>query len=81
MNGAGMRDPTCPECSVTMERGFTLDRSHNSMGRAGQWVSGEPERSFWFGIKLRGRRRLVMVAFRCPRCGRLEFRAPETADR
>ena len=75
-----MREPTCPECSVMMERGFTLDRSHHNIGGPTTWVSGEPERSIWFGVKTGGgRKRLTVMAFRCPRCGRLEFRAPEAS--
>jgi hypothetical protein len=60
-----------------MERGFVLDRRRNMAGPA-QWVSGEPERSFWFGVKLGGRKRLTLAAYRCPRCGRMEFFAPES---
>jgi hypothetical protein len=59
-----------------MEPGFMLDR-RRSYGVPGQWVSGEPERSFWFGLKLSGRKQLTVSAYRCPRCGRLEVFAPE----
>jgi len=55
-----------------------MDRSHRRFGNAGQWVSGEPERSIWFGVKTGGdRKRITVAAFRCPRCGRLEMFAPE----
>ncbi len=60
-----------------MERGFLMDHSHRSFGHPGQWVSGEPERSIWFGVKTGGRQRVTTVAYRCPRCGLLELRAPE----
>jgi len=53
-----------------------LDR-RRSYGVPGQWISGEPERSFWFGLKLSGRKQLTVSAYRCPRCGRLEVFAPE----
>jgi hypothetical protein len=60
-----------------MEPGFMLDRRRN-YGRAALWVSGEPEPSFWFGVKTGGgRKRITVSAFRCPRCGRLEMYAPE----
>jgi len=60
-----------------MERGFMLDTTRNAV-TAEQWVEGEPERSFWSGLKLRGRKRLKVVAHRCPRCGRLDLSAPQT---
>jgi hypothetical protein len=60
-----------------MERGFLLDRKRNT-ARPGEWIEGEPERSFWSGLKLRGRKRLQVVAHRCPRCGRLDLSAPES---
>ena len=74
-----MPQPTCPQCAIAMERGFTVDRSHHSYAVPGQWVSGEPERSIWFGVRTGGgRKRLTMAVYRCPRCGRLEFFAPES---
>jgi ribosomal protein S27AE len=75
-----MQIPSCPRCSVAMEQGFMMDHSHRSFGNPGQWISGEPERSIWFGTKTRDRRRLTVAAFRCPRCGRLEMFAPEVTS-
>ena len=56
-----------------------MDHSHHSYGHPGQWVSGEPERSIWFGVKKGGRKRLDIASYRCPRCGRLELIAPEAS--
>jgi len=59
-----------------MERGFLVDRSHHSYARPGQWVSGEPQGSLWFGVKTGGRQRITLEAYRCPRCGLVESFAP-----
>ncbi|HET9325680.1 MAG TPA: hypothetical protein VFQ05_02795 [Candidatus Eisenbacteria bacterium] len=72
-----MKPPMCPQCSVTLEQGFTVDRSHYSFGHPSKWVSGSPERSFLFGVKTEGRKRFTLAAYRCPQCGRVDFYAPE----
>jgi hypothetical protein len=54
-----------------MEEGFVLDRNQSS-GGAGKWVSGAPERSFWTGVRLKGRTQYDIAAWRCRRCGLLE---------
>ena len=71
-----MQAPNCPRCSIPMEPGFLIDRSHHNFGRPGQWVSGEPERSIWFGVKTGDRKRVTISAYRCSRCGSLELFAP-----
>ena len=68
--------PTCSQCAVVMEQGFTVDRSHHSFGQPTKWVSGAPERSMLFGVKTGGRKRLTLVAYRCPQCGRVDLFAP-----
>lgn len=59
-----------------MEEGFTLDKTHGGVGAA-SWVSGLPEKSFWTGLRLKGRTRLDIATWRCRRCGFLESWAPE----
>jgi hypothetical protein len=59
-----------------MAEGFLLDRGESSRGVT-QWIEGAPERSFWTGVKLKGRRSLPVSAWRCPRCGLLRFHALE----
>ena len=71
-----MQTPSCPQCSVPMDRGFLMDHSHRSVGHAAQWISGEPERSLLYGVKTGGRRKITVSSYRCPRCGRLELLAP-----
>jgi hypothetical protein len=67
--------PTCPKCHITMEPGVLLDRGdHNSLSTS-DWLKGEPERTFWGGLKTKGRDRLPVHTFRCPNCGYLELYA------
>ena len=64
----------CIRCGGSLESGFILDNTYG--GRAPSlWVEGAPERSFWQGVKLRGRRQLPVTAERCRRCGTLSLRA------
>ena len=69
--------PICPTCGKPLEGGFLLD----NMGRYGftvtQWIEGVPERSFWTGLKFKGRRRLPMSAWRCPSCCEVRLYAPD----
>jgi hypothetical protein len=67
------RSLTCPRCSGTMEQGFMVDESYGHGTRAvPQWVAGEPQKSLWTGIKLKGKERLAIATYRCRRCGYLE---------
>jgi uncharacterized Fe-S cluster-containing MiaB family protein len=61
-----------------MEQGFLLDRGHANATQEQEWVQGEVERSWWVGIKTKGRERYAVRTFRCPRCGYLESYAGET---
>jgi hypothetical protein len=55
-----------------MEAGFVIDRgSHDSIDRQ-KWVEGAPEKSFWTGLKTKGRDSYPVTTFRCERCGLLE---------
>ena len=56
-----------------MEPGYIVDQGYAKATPA-QWVSGEPEYSFWMGggLKLRGKDRLDITTYRCPRCGYVE---------
>jgi predicted RNA-binding Zn-ribbon protein involved in translation (DUF1610 family) len=68
----------CPKCGRTLSRGFVLDRRRHSTGDVSRWIEGEPAKSFWFGIKVRGRRQLPMEAYRCEGCGFVELYASAT---
>jgi len=55
-----------------MEPGFLIDRGHLNALETAQWVEGEPEKSFWTGLKTKGRDRHPVTTYRCERCGYLE---------
>ena len=69
------REPMCPTCRRRMDVGFLLDNGGSGPTQA-SWVAGPPERSRWSGIKLKGRTKLPITTYRCPRCGRLELFTP-----
>jgi len=62
----------CLRCRGSMEPGFVVDRGHNHRASTQKWVEGEPERSFWTGLKTRGREAFEVETYRCERCGWLE---------
>ena len=65
------RSRTCPKCQSSMSEGFIID--HTESGRSvSAWVEGVPERSLWTGVKLRGKKPLDIVTWRCGSCGYLE---------
>ncbi len=55
-----------------MEEGFLLDRGHGNTLSQSEWVGGTPEKSFWGGIRVKGRNRIKAETYRCPRCGFLQ---------
>jgi hypothetical protein len=59
-----------------MTEGFLLDEGYGE-SYAVSWIEGAPERSFWTGVKKRGRARYKVVSYRCERCGVLKFYAPK----
>ena len=62
----------CPKCRTPMEPGLLLDKGHHSSLNISEWLEGEPEKSFWTGLKTKGKERLPVRTFRCPKCGYLE---------
>ncbi len=67
---------TCPKCTGTMNEGFLLDESYGTR-KPSVWVEGQPEHSFWTGLKLRGKAKLTVRTMRCSRCGFLESYASD----
>lgn len=59
-----------------MEAGFLLEWGGSGAAQS-VWVEGAPERSRWTGLKLKGRRQLPAVTFRCTGCGWLDSYARE----
>jgi hypothetical protein len=64
-------DVNCAKCKKRMEEGFILDRGHGYM-YVTSWVAGLPEKSFWVGLKIKGRTEIPISTFRCTGCGYLE---------
>jgi predicted nucleic-acid-binding Zn-ribbon protein len=64
----------CPKCRGAMEIGHIPDVTYGG-ATISQWTEGEPERSMLTGIKIRGKRRIEITAYRCTNCGFLEFYA------
>jgi len=56
-----------------MEAGYIVDVMYGQGSAAApKWVAGEPQRSVWTGLKLRGKEQLPVTTYRCRRCGYLE---------
>ena len=70
-----MNEPTCPKCRTPMEAGFVVDYTYGAVAQA-EWAEGEPQRSIWTGVRLRGRDRHPVATYRCPSCAFLESYAP-----
>lgn len=71
---------TCAGCGGTMEEGFVLDRGHYGFPSEQQWAGGEPQSSFWTGLKIDEERLFKVITYRCQHCGRLESYARESAS-
>ena len=64
----------CLRCSGMMEQGILPDKTKNKLTNV-SWVSGESEHSIWDGIKLKGKSKKNVYAYRCSDCGYLELYA------
>jgi hypothetical protein len=62
-----------------MMEGFVLDRTHGGKLQS-VWVEGEPEKSFWTGVKTSDKEIYTIQAFRCPTCNYLEFYTTEQVN-
>ena len=68
-----MRAPTeCLRCKGSLEPGFIVDNTQHHSTRTQRWFEGEPEKSFWTGLKTKGLRYHEVRTLRCTRCGYLE---------
>jgi len=61
----------CNRCHAQMESGWVPDNTHSGLQRQ-NWSPGEPQPSFWTGLKLAKNQVLPVTTLRCPRCGYLE---------
>jgi hypothetical protein len=66
--------PPCPKCRTRTQEGFALDRYRDSTYEAAEWIEGRPAYGF-LGMRLWGRSRFPIKAYRCPACGFLELYA------
>ena len=62
----------CPKCRGRMHVGYLLERGHGDSRTAAAWVEGEPEKSFWQGLRTTKRDVFETRTWRCARCGLLE---------
>ena len=69
--------PDCPACRVRMQEGFVIDVGHNGRILPTRWVEGPPAKGLFNRLKVKGRRQLDTVTFRCPRCGWLIWFCPD----
>lgn len=73
-----MQQPECPVCRVLMEEGHVLDTGDNNTLIRMYWNDGPAEKGRFQGHKIKGKRRIAISTFRCPRCGWLVWFAPES---
>ena len=66
-----MNTSECPKCRSRMEEGFIQDAGQHGV-QTGKWIEGAPEKSFWTGVKTKGKRQFEVHTYRCSRCGYLE---------
>ena len=69
--------PECPACRVQMQEGFVPEIGRNDKPQPTLWTEGQPEKTFFGFLKVKGRRQFDTVTFRCPKCGWLIWFAPE----
>ena len=55
-----------------MEPGYIIDEGHGGSRKLATYVAGQPQKSFWTGLKLSSKERLDVTTYRCQRCGYLE---------
>jgi uncharacterized Fe-S cluster-containing MiaB family protein len=64
-----------------MSEGFVLDHGDANAASQQKWVEGAPERSFWLGLRTKGRDKFRVRTYRCDKCGYLESYATEAVDK
>ncbi len=62
----------CPKCNGEMKQGFILDHKDYASALVTQWQPGEPQKSFWRGVKSKDGPQYEITAYRCTGCGYLE---------
>jgi hypothetical protein len=72
----------CAKCNDEMVQGFIPDfhlptQNVPPQTRVSRWFEGPPKKSFWSGTDAQHSGGIPIGAFRCGRCGLLEFYASE----
>jgi predicted nucleic-acid-binding Zn-ribbon protein len=65
------RSLSCPRCGGSMEQGFIVDEGYGKK-LVSAWIAGEPQKSFWAGLRVSARERVEVATYRCRQCGYLE---------
>jgi ribosomal protein S27AE len=71
-----LRSDSCPKCGGRQVQGFILDHADGQPKKVTSWVEGAPEKGWFGGVKIRGKRTLEIESWRCDKCGFLESYAP-----
>jgi hypothetical protein len=71
---------SCPKCHGSMEVGVIPDIGHANHMHVSTWLEGEPEKTFWQGMKTKDKRRYAISVYRCTKCGFLENFATQAAN-
>lgn len=61
----------CIKCHAQMEPGWVPDNTHAGF-QTQCWSPGDPQPSFWTGLKLEKEKIIPVTTYRCPKCGYLE---------
>jgi len=62
----------CSKCNAGMEEGFLLEKGDGGILSSGTWVAGKPDKSFFSGVRLKGKVVYDIKTFRCIACGYLD---------
>ena len=63
----------CPKCQSEMVQGFVPDYYGSSWSFVMAWFAGSPKKAFWTRTKAPHGDGVPIGAFRCQKCGFLEF--------
>src|SRR5207237_10245994 len=67
------KEMQCPQCKGEMVQGFVPDYVHDARSLVVAWFAGPPKKSFWSKTKAPRGDGVPVGAFRCQKCGFLEF--------
>jgi hypothetical protein len=62
----------CSKCNSDMEEGFLIEKGDGGILSSETWVAGEPVKSFFGGLNLKGKVVYDVKTFRCLACGYLD---------